>query len=325
MPISPWMATVREKVGHDLVVTVGASAIVYNEDRTQILLQRRSDNGKWGVPGGGIEPGEHPAQAAVRETYEETGMRVEVTDLVGVFGGKEQIKAYPNGDVFAYIAISFACKVIGGEIDPDPDETLEARWWDVDALPENFSEVHHKRLDVWRVGKIPAFPVPKPIVPIVNTSNYIREIREKVGSLMLLSPGATILIFNDAGEVLVQRRTDDSLWNFPGGAYEPGEEIAETAIREAYEETGLLIKPVRLVGVYGGEDYIHTYANGETMAYINSVFVCEIVGGALQKDSESSALRFVQPDNLPEPFTDKHRELIVHAMTREADNPYFVR
>ncbi|MEO1647131.1 MAG: NUDIX domain-containing protein, partial [Chloroflexota bacterium] len=200
-----------------------------------------------------------------------------------------------------------------------------ARWWDVDALPENFSEVHHRRLDAWRAGKIPAFPVPERIVPIETSSNYIREIREKVGTLMLLCPGATMLIFNDAGEVLVQRRTDDSLWNFPGGAYEPGEEIAETAIREAHEETGLLIKPVRLVGVYGGEDYIHTYANGEMMAYINVVFVCEIIGGALQKDSESSALRFVQPDALPEPFTDKHRELIVHAMTQEADAPYFVQ
>ncbi|MEO1162419.1 MAG: NUDIX domain-containing protein, partial [Chloroflexota bacterium] len=197
--------------------------------------------------------------------------------------------------------------------------------WDVDALPENFSEVHHRRLDAWRAGKIPAFPVPDPIVPIETRSNYIREIREKVGKLLLLCPGATMLIFNDAGEVLVQRRTDDGLWNFPGGAYEPSEEIAETAIREAYEETGLLIKPVRLVGVYGGEDYIHTYANGEMMSYINSVFVCEIIVGALQKDSESSALRFVSPDALPEPFTDKHRALIVHAMTREADAPYFVR
>lgn len=318
------MAAVRELVGHDLVVTVGTAALIVSDDGQQILLQQRADNGKWGMPGGGIEPGEHPAHAAIREAYEETGLRVEVSQLVGVFGGQSHITRYPNGDQFAYISLTFACQVIGGEIDPDPDETLDARWWDIDALPDTFPEHQRRRLDAWRTGSIPVFPVSAGFIPERSQNDYMRTIRQKIGHLLLLMPGATMVIFNDEGEILVQRREDDGLWNLPGGVYEPGEEIAETAIREAYEETNLIVNPVRLIGVYGGEAYLHTYPNGDEVAYINIAFVCEIVSGELKLDKESTALRFVLPDDLPEPFTDKHREVIVHAVTREADEPYFV-
>ena len=306
MGISPWVKELRDIIGTDLIVMIGAAALV-TDDNGRILLQKRADNGKWGVPGGGMEPGEEPAQTAIREVFEETGLHVEIKRLIGIFGGKEQIRSYPNGDRFAYVSITFECRVIGGTINPDPEETIEARWFDIDDLPQGFAQHHHRRINAVKSGNIPFFEIPQNN-DFQPTGNYMKMIRAKVGNRLVMSPGATGLIFDDNGHVLVQKRSDDGLWNLPGGLYEPGEEPAEIVMREVYEETGLIVKPVRLVGVYSGKEYCHTYLNGDRVAYVNLVFVCEIVSGELASDNdETTQLQFVPPQSLPEPFTEKHR------------------
>ena len=133
-----------------------------------------------------------------------------------------------------------------------------------------------------------------------------------------------MLVFNDEGQLLVQQRSDTQIWNVPSGSYEVGEEPAETAIREVYEETGLWVKPARLIGVYGGEEEIVTYPNGDKVGYITMVFMCEIVGGELSTDNdESLAVKFVSLDNLPEPFHPLHRIQLDHAKNRT--EPYFYK
>jgi 8-oxo-dGTP pyrophosphatase MutT (NUDIX family) len=85
-----------------------------------------------------IEPDERPADAVVREVWEETGLRVETSHVAGVYGGPEFIVTYPNGDETQYVIIAFACTVAGGELRPDGDETVEARFWsqaEAAALP----------------------------------------------------------------------------------------------------------------------------------------------------------------------------------------------
>lgn len=316
MPISEWMQAVRDIVGHELVVMVGASAIVV-DDNGRILLQQRSDNHQWGIPGGGIEPGEEPATAAIRETYEETGLHVDVTRLVGIYGGLDQVKQYPNGDDIAYISVTFECKVIAGELNPDPDESLDVQWFALDNLPSTLLDVHVRRIEAWQMSNMPFFDVPEIDFSSLTKSNYIEQIRQKIGKTLIMSPGATAIIFDDRGYVLVEHRRDDSLWNFPSGAYEVGEEPAEIIMREVYEETGLIVHPTRLVGVYGGDDFLRTYPNGDVVAYIGFVFVCEVVSGELQMDeAESLELCWVDPLNLPEPFTDHHRMMIDHALNR---------
>lgn len=323
MPISEWMKAIRDIVGHDLVVMVGASAVVL-DDKGHILLQQRSDNRQWGIPGGGIEPGEEPAISAIREVFEETGLEVEITRLIGIFGGKDQVKQYPNGDKFAYISVTFECRVIGGDINPDPDETLDAKWFDLDNLPDNFVDVHQRRISAWQDDKLPFFEVPSLENYSFAQTNYIANIRKKIGNMLLMSPGVTALIFDDSGSILVERRRDDGLWNFPSGAYEVGEEPAEIVIREVYEETGLFVRPTRLVGIYGGEEFVRTYPNQDVVAYIGFVFVCEVVSGNLQIDeTESLELCWVDPLDLPEPFTDHHRTMIDHALNRS--ETYFAR
>jgi 8-oxo-dGTP diphosphatase len=291
---------------------VGASSIIRN-DKGQILLQKRADNGRWGLPGGAIEPGEEPAHAAVREAYEETGLQVVPIALVGVYGGKQQVSAYANGDQYAYVSITFECRVMSGEFDPDPDETLDVQWFNPNDLPENLVPAHYRRIYHVLNGMTPFFALPESPT-LTNGSNYIQTIRQRIGHEMMMSPGSTALIFNEEGHVLVQKRRDDKTWNLPGGVYEPGEEPAETMIREVYEETGLIVQPKRLIGVYGGEAYISTYPNGDSIAYINIVFECEVIEGNLKlNDSESLDLRYVSPDALPQPFIERHRLLIEHA------------
>lgn len=132
MAASDYIRRLRERVGHDLLLLPGASAMIF-DDAGRILLQRRSDTGGWFVIGGAIDPGETPADAAVREAREETGLDVEPTRLSGVYTSPEIV--YPNGDRCVYVTTAFRCRVIGGALRPDGDESLELAWFDPHELP----------------------------------------------------------------------------------------------------------------------------------------------------------------------------------------------
>jgi len=89
------------------------------------------------TPGGGIEPLETPADAAVREVWEETGLHVALTRLVGAYGGPEFVVTYGNGDRTSYLMVVFEARVLGGDQRPDGEEILELRWFEeheLDAL-----------------------------------------------------------------------------------------------------------------------------------------------------------------------------------------------
>ena len=131
-PISPYIAGLRARVGHDLLMLPGVSAVVRN-DREQILLGRRSDDGSWGFPAGAIDPGEQPADAVVREIYEETGVIAEIERIGGVALNQA---IYPNGDVCEYLNVWFRCRAVSGEPRVNDDESTEVGWFDPDALPE---------------------------------------------------------------------------------------------------------------------------------------------------------------------------------------------
>jgi ADP-ribose pyrophosphatase YjhB (NUDIX family) len=132
MPISEYIRKLRERIGHGLVQMPCASAVI--RDQGRILLLRRSDNGKWALPGGAIDPGEHPAQALVREVREETGLHVRPTRVLGVVGAARH--TYPNGDQVEVIVTVFACDVVGGALECCDGEAVELRYFDPGALPE---------------------------------------------------------------------------------------------------------------------------------------------------------------------------------------------
>jgi len=134
-----------------------SACVVARDDEGRILLHRRSDNGNWGLPGGGIEPDETAAAAAVREALEETGYRVELDRLLGVYSDPAfTTMTYPDGGRVAYVAVVFTARVTGGA-PALSDETLEVGWFGPDELPASVSPGHRQRIEDALQGGSQAF------------------------------------------------------------------------------------------------------------------------------------------------------------------------
>jgi 8-oxo-dGTP pyrophosphatase MutT (NUDIX family) len=129
MPISAHLKAVRDKIGHDLLATTAVSISIF-DDQNRLLLGRDAETGHWTLPGGAIDPNEHPADAAVRECFEETGLLTRPQRLLGVFGGPEFMIRYPNGDLTYYTVIAFEAVVVGGTLTPDGEEIASLRFVD---------------------------------------------------------------------------------------------------------------------------------------------------------------------------------------------------
>jgi 8-oxo-dGTP pyrophosphatase MutT (NUDIX family) len=126
MSSSPYVRAIRAKIGHDLLMLQSVTVILFDDDR--LLLAQNGDTGLWMTIGGAIDPDEAPADAAVREFWEETGLLIEPTALLGVFGGPEFRITYPNGDHTSYMATVFLGLRIGGELRPDGSEAVALRF-----------------------------------------------------------------------------------------------------------------------------------------------------------------------------------------------------
>jgi 8-oxo-dGTP pyrophosphatase MutT (NUDIX family) len=126
-------------------------------------------------------------------------------------------------------------------------------------------------------------------------AEYTLTLRRLVGSEPLLQvPSAAVALRDASGRVLLAFQSDGRRWVLPGGAIEPGELPADAALREMWEETGLLVRLKRLVGVFGGPDSIVRYSNGDRTSYVMNVFEAEHDSGTPRPDgTEISDLRFV--------------------------------
>lgn len=127
MGTSGYIRALREEVGHRLLLLPGVAAIV-RDGEGRILMQRRADDGEWSLPAGGIDPGERPAEAIVREVEEETGLRVRPRRVAGVFGGRDFRRTYPNGDEVEALTVVFECTVEGGSLGESSEETAALRF-----------------------------------------------------------------------------------------------------------------------------------------------------------------------------------------------------
>ncbi|MFD3802814.1 NUDIX domain-containing protein [Streptomyces sp. NPDC058611] len=159
MTTPDFIRAIRATAGHQLLLLPGVTAIVL-DDRGRVLLGRRSDTGRWSVVGGISEPGEQPAETAVREVFEETAVTCVPERVVLV-----QMLApvtYPNGDVCQFQDITFRCRATGGQARANDSESLEVAWFEVDALPplEQFSldRIHRALRDepTWFEPFVPA-------------------------------------------------------------------------------------------------------------------------------------------------------------------------
>lgn len=136
--MSEYMMDLRKLVGTRPIFQNGASVIVLNQ-QNQLLMGLRSDNHCWGYAGGSIELGENLEEAGARELFEEFGLTANQLEFYGVFSGKELYYKYPNGDEVYNIDSVFICKDYEGIPKADGHELTEARWFDMDKLPDKIS------------------------------------------------------------------------------------------------------------------------------------------------------------------------------------------
>jgi 8-oxo-dGTP pyrophosphatase MutT (NUDIX family) len=128
MAISGYLRGLRERVGSELLL-LPSVAVMARDGQGRLLLVRDRDTGRWQTVGGGMDPEEQPADAAVREAFEETGLLVELTRVIGVYAGPLFRLTYPNGDLVSYVGISFAARVVGGAERPCEDEVDRLGWF----------------------------------------------------------------------------------------------------------------------------------------------------------------------------------------------------
>jgi ADP-ribose pyrophosphatase YjhB (NUDIX family) len=142
-------------------VRLTVSAVARREGGSgEILLIQRADNAHWGLPGGHVEPGESVTQAAAREVLEETGCKIEVGRLIGVYSDpKRQTVELSSGECSQFVNLCFEARVIGEIGAPTtPEETLNSGFFPEDGLPEPFVPVHAIRIQD-AVSKNPAASV----------------------------------------------------------------------------------------------------------------------------------------------------------------------
>lgn len=160
---------------------------------------------------------------------------------------------------------------------------------------------------------------------------YILRLRAGIGTDLLWLPGVSGVIVDDAGRLLLGRRSDNGRWAVVSGIPEPGEEPAVALVREAREETGVDIEILALTSVAAGQEVV--YPNGDRARYLDVAFLCRAVGGeARVADDESTDVGWFAPDALPEPLNPSSRAWIDRALTAlaaieagEPALPYFAR
>ena len=131
-----------DRIGADARLAPGAAAIIFDENREKVLLTQRSDNGRWCLPGGGMDPGESALEACIRETMEETGLEARVTRLVGIYMSPDLIIEYADGNCWQPVAMTFEADVVGGELRLS-DETTDYGYFLVDRLDDVDLMEHH--------------------------------------------------------------------------------------------------------------------------------------------------------------------------------------
>ncbi|MBI1742741.1 NUDIX hydrolase [Candidatus Acetothermia bacterium] len=133
-----YIEELRALVGHRPLILAGAAVLIV-DNAARVLLQRRADNGTWGLPGGFMQPGEYLEETARREVREEVGLDVGELSLLGVFAGPELYKKYANGDEVFIVCAAYVTCDVKGELYPNPSEAVDAKFFELSALPNEIN------------------------------------------------------------------------------------------------------------------------------------------------------------------------------------------
>lgn len=143
---------------------------------------------------------------------------------------------------------------------------------------------------------------------------------ERIGKDAPIRVGASALIFDQSGErILLTRREDNGQWCLPGGALDAGESAAETCIREVYEEIGVRVEVVRLIGIYTTPHQVIVYADGNRYQVISFSFEARIAEGEPQLSDEVTEIGYFTAAEMEQiPLMKNHRVRINDALVKQA-------
>lgn len=132
---------------------------------------------------------------------------------------------------------------------------------------------------------------------------------DRISHIPFIQTGAAIIIRNQNGQILLQERTDRNKWGLPGGCQDLGEDLRITAVREAFEETGINLDPneIELIDTLSGESRKNSYPNGDIVYNNTSLYLADVSiedESTLKGDSETKKLKFFNTEDVPENLMD---------------------
>lgn len=133
-----YIRQIRGLVGTHPIIMAGACVILIDGEG-RLLLQQRTDNGLWGLPGGTMELGEEIKEVARREMFEEVGLEARELEFFDIFSGTDLYYRYPNGDEVYNVVAAYICKEYSGTIRGDGDEVQDIQFFELDKIPDQIS------------------------------------------------------------------------------------------------------------------------------------------------------------------------------------------
>jgi 8-oxo-dGTP diphosphatase len=277
---------------------VGAAVIARQGERI-VLVHRRQPPfaGRWCLPAGYVEADEDPADAAVRECLEETGLLVEPDRLFGVYYWDDDPRG--NGVLIVYQAT-----VVSGELRASDEGT--PAWFTASSLPAEIAGAGHAvALRDW-ANATHEVALEQPFRYCPKCAGRL-AMRQAFGRDRLVCQACGFILFRDPklaagalvaqnGKVLLARRSmnpEMGKWYVPAGFVEFDETVTQAAVREIHEETGLEVALDGLLGVY---DFGSAQGGRGTLV----LYRATVVGGSLQAGDDADAVAFFGPDELPD-------------------------
>ncbi|MCS1390034.1 NUDIX hydrolase [Lysinibacillus boronitolerans] len=146
---------------------------------------------------------------------------------------------------------------------------------------------------------------------------YIMDLRQKIGTQPLIMVGASILIINENNELLLQLRKDNKCWGLIGGSMELGESLEEVALREMYEESGLMPESLMFLKMFSGQEFYYQYPHGDEVFNVIAAYECRRFTGLINYDQdEATAIKFFPLHHLPEKMSPPDQQIIKYYVNK---------